>query len=178
MSVVLIGYRGTGKSTVARLLAQRWGIEMVDADCEVESRASRSIAEIFADEGEASFRDWETSVLKDLVPRSQTVVAAGGGAVLRSENREILKNAQWIVWLKATPETISRRVSADANTAGRRPQLTTSGGLREIVALLQQREPLYQQMAQCSVDTDGLSAQQVADRVARQAPDHIPSKTA
>jgi len=178
MSVVLIGYRGTGKSTVARLLAKRWNLAMVDADCEVESRAGRSIAEIFAEQGESAFRDWETSVLRDLVAKARTVVAAGGGAVLREENREIIETAQWIVWLRATPKTIARRVSADATTNQRRPQLTTAGGLREIVELLQQREPLYRRMAQCAVDTDGLSADEVVEQIARQTPEHIQTTTA
>lgn len=173
MSVVLIGYRGTGKSTVARLLAQRWSWESVDADCELEARAGKTIAELFATEGEGVFRDWETAVLKDLVPQRQIIVAAGGGAVLREENRRTLTDAEWIVWLKASPETIAERVAADATTNERRPQLTTAGGMQEIVELLQQREPLYRQMAQCAIETDGLSPQQVAARVASQAPPHF-----
>ena len=111
------------------------------------------------------------------MPQPRTVVAAGGGAVLRPENREILNAAEWIVWLKATPETVLQRVSSDDTTNQRRPQLTTSGGLQEIVELLGQREPLYRQMAHCEVNTDGLSAPEVAARVARQAPDNIPSIT-
>lgn len=175
MSVVLIGYRGTGKTTVGKLLAARWSLDVVDADCELEAQAGKSIAEIFADEGEPSFRDRETAVLKELVSRPRCVVSAGGGAVLREENREILRAAEWIVWLKATPETIADRVLADETTNLRRPRLTTSGGMQEIVALLAQREPLYRQMAHCEVDTDGLTASEVVDRMVNQAPEHVPS---
>ncbi len=174
MSVVLIGYRGTGKTTTAKLLAERWSLDVVDADCELEAQAGKSIAEIFAEEGEPSFRDWETAVLRELVSRPRCVVSAGGGVVLREENREMLKAAEWIVWLKATAETIAVRVAGDETTNLRRPQLTTSGGMQEIVALLAQREPLYRQTAHCEIDTEGLTAEQVVDRIVSQAPEHLP----
>ena len=101
MNLVLIGYRGTGKTTVAQQLARRLGWDWVDSDVEVELRAGTSIATIFAERGEPVFRDLETAVLKELVERERVVIAAGGGAVVRPENRLLLKKADLVVWLTA-----------------------------------------------------------------------------
>ena len=90
MNLVLIGYRATGKSETARLLAQRLGWEWVDADAEIEARAGKTIAKIFADDGEQAFRDAESRVVAELAVRDRTVLALGGGAVLREENRRAL----------------------------------------------------------------------------------------
>src|SRR6266446_280163 len=132
MNVALIGYRGTGKSEVAQQLALRLAWDWVDADVEVELKAGKSIAAIFADEGEPTFRDLEAAVLTELVQRDRAVLALGGGIVLRTANRELLRQVGTVVWLTAEPETIARRLAADAATASRRPNLTTVGGLEEI----------------------------------------------
>src|SRR5437868_3606467 len=94
MRLILIGYRGTGKSTVARHLGLKLGWEWIDADVEVELRAGMSIAAMFADEGELFFRDLESRVLNDLLRRERIVLAAGGGVVLRDENRAALRGAE------------------------------------------------------------------------------------
>ncbi|HEX4150325.1 MAG TPA: shikimate kinase, partial [Pirellulales bacterium] len=93
MNIALIGYRGTGKTAVARALADRLGWQWLDADAELEARAGRSIAEIFAADGEEAFRNLESGVLAELGQRSRTVLATGGGVVLRDTNRELL--ARW-----------------------------------------------------------------------------------
>ena len=142
MNLTLIGYRGTGKTTVARLVALEMGWEWVDMDVEIELRAGKSIAAIFADDGEPAFRDLESRVLLDLSQRDRLVIASGGGVVLREENRKALKQSGMVVWLKALPGTILDRVAADLSTSQRRPQLTTSGGLPEVLQLLNQRTPL------------------------------------
>src|SRR5262245_55571035 len=98
--VSLIGYRGTGKTTVAKLVAERLGWRWKDADDVLESRAGMSIKDIFAQGGEAAFRDWETSVVQDLTQLDQTVLALGGGVVLRPANREAIRRG-WVVWLTA-----------------------------------------------------------------------------
>src|SRR5687767_5496661 len=127
MLIFLIGYRGTGKSTVARLLALRLGCEWIDADVEIELRAGKSIAAIFADDGEPVFRDLESEVVADLARRPNAVVALGGGAVLREENRRAITGGVSI-WLKASVATILGRLASDATTGDRRPNLTTQGG--------------------------------------------------
>lgn len=164
MNLVLIGYRGTGKTTVARRLSQRLGWSALDADDEVERRAGRSIADIFAQDGEASFRDLESAVLLDLAGLTHTVFAAGGGAVLREPNRRALRDAGRVVWLTAPAEVLARRIAADATTSARRPNLTAAGGEAEIRQLLAQRAPLYRECAELDVDT----AEKSPDEIARE----------
>jgi shikimate kinase len=172
INVVLIGYRGTGKSTVARQLGLQIGWDWVDADVEVELRAGKSIAAIFSDEGEGAFRDLESEVLGDLVGRERTVIAAGGGVVLRETNRRQLASCGRVVWLRASPTTILRRIDACATTAARRPNLTTSGGEVEVVRLLAERTPLYRQCANLEVDTEDKSPAEIAGEIIRQL--HFP----
>lgn len=164
-ALVLIGYRGTGKTSTARLLALRLGWDWVDADVEVELRAGKSIAAIFADDGEPVFRDWESAVLADLAKREQTVVAAGGGVVIREANRAILKSLPHVVWLQARPETAYERIAHDAVSRAQRPNLTARGGLAEVVALVREREPWYRECAKLVIDTDDRSPQQAAEEI-------------
>jgi shikimate kinase len=166
MNVVLIGYRGTGKSPVARLLAALLGMQFADADEELERRAGRSIREIFASGGEAAFRDLEAIVIGDLLQGDNLVAALGGGAVLRPDNRELIRAANnKTVWLQADALTLDRRIGADAATSQRRPNLTSAGGLPEIERLLAIREPLYRECAEFAVDTEGKTPEQVAAEV-------------
>ncbi len=164
MNLFLIGYRGTGKTTVAQIVGRRLDYACVDTDREIERRAAKSIAAIFADEGEPAFRDWESAVLKDLASRERHVFSLGGGAVMRAENRELLARGR-TAWLQASAETIYARISADATTAAQRPNLTSEGGLAEIRELLDQREPVYRQCADLIVDTEGKSPDAVADEM-------------
>lgn len=169
-NLALIGYRGTGKTTVARLLALQLGWDWVDADVEVELRAGKSIAAIFADDGEAAFRDWESQVLAELVRRDNTVLALGGGVVLRESNRELLKRAAAVAWLTASASTLSERIIADATTSARRPNLTAAGGTTEITAMLAMREPLYRECATLVVDTELRSPTEVAEDILTRLP--------
>lgn len=164
MRVFLIGYRGTGKSTVARLLALRLGCDWVDADVEIELRAGKSIAAIFADDGEPVFRDLESQVVAELARRQNSVVALGGGVVLRAENRRAIAVGT-VVWLKASAETILGRLARDPATSERRPNLTTQGGRDEVVKLLAEREPIYRGCADFQVDTDGKNPAEIADEI-------------
>ena len=165
MNVVLIGYRGTGKTTVAQQLALRLGWDWVDADVEIELRAGKSIAAIFADEGEPAFRDLESQVLAETIGRERIVLAAGGGVVLREENRQLLRTAGKVVWLTADVATILARVAADQTTAIRRPPLTTAGGEAEVRQLLAQRTPLYRQVADQEIDTEGRSPAEIVEEI-------------
>jgi shikimate kinase len=165
MNLVLIGYRATGKTTLARLLAQRLGWEWTDADVEIERRAGKSIAQIFAEDGEPAFRDLEAQVIGELCRRPRLVLAAGGGAPLRAESRQAMRAGGRVVWLTARPETILARMSADATTAQRRPSLTGKGPLEEVVHLLQCREPVYRQSAHLVVDTEGRTPEGLAAEI-------------
>lgn len=165
MNLLLIGYRGTGKTTVAQRLALNLGWEWIDADVEVELRAGRSIAEIFSAAGEAGFRDLESAVLADLLARDRQVVALGGGVVLRPANRAAIRAAGRTVWLQASPQTLSQRIAADATTAARRPNLTAAGGISEITAMLAQRQPFYRECAGLAVDTENKTPAEVAEEI-------------
>jgi shikimate kinase len=164
-SIALIGYRGTGKSTVAQQLALRLGWDWVDADVEVELRAGKSIAAIFANDGEATFRNLESDVVADFCRRTRTVLAFGGGSVLRHANREAIARAGAVVWLQASVDAILVRLAADETTAARRPNLTKAGGRQEIEQLLAVRTPIYRACATLEVDTEGKAPAAVVDEI-------------
>ncbi|MBX9788361.1 MAG: shikimate kinase [Pirellulales bacterium] len=165
MNLVLIGYRGTGKSTVARRVALALDWDWIDTDVELELRAGRTIAAIFADEGEPAFRDLESQVLADLAARDRTVIAAGGGVVLRPDNRAVLRTLGRVAWLRADADTIAQRLAADETTRDRRPNLTVAGGREEIEQLLAVREPLYAECADVTVETSGGTPDEIAAEV-------------
>jgi shikimate kinase len=160
--VFLIGYRGTGKTTVARLLANQLGCDWIDADDEIERRAGTTIAAIFADQGEPAFRDLEADVVADLCGRRRLVVALGGGAVLREANRSAICKAGPVVWLTAGIDAIAGRLSTDQSTASRRPGLTSAGVVAEIQTVLAQRMPIYRACATLEVDTENKTPAEVA----------------
>jgi shikimate kinase len=165
-SFILIGYRGTGKTTVACKLAERLGIPAFDSDVEIERRANKSIAEIFAQDGESAFRDLEESVIADILARSiPLVLATGGGAILRANTRERLRRAGRVFWLTATPETILRRITADAASKTMRPSLTALPMHEEIVAVLNKRTPLYAKTAHETLDTDTRSVDEIVETI-------------
>jgi len=165
MNVILIGYRGTGKTTVARLLAARLGWPCVDSDAEIEREAGATIAEIFSREGEAGFRQREAAVVARLLQTDHSILSLGGGAILNEETRSRLPQAGHVVWLAASAETIHARLSADPATTATRPNLTSEGGLKEIRDLLQQREALYRQCAELMIDTESKTPTAIADDI-------------
>jgi shikimate kinase len=161
----LIGPRGSGKTKVGRLLAERLGWTFVDADDELERRAGRSIADLFAAEGEAGFRKRESTLLPDLASLDRHVIACGGGAVLRPENRQLLRLTGHCVWLTGEPATLCRRLDSDPTTAGRRPALTGLPGPAEMERILREREPLYREVAHLTVATDGRSPDEIVSAI-------------
>jgi shikimate kinase len=167
MNLFLIGYRGSGKTTVAAALAQRLAWPWIDADAEIERRAGRSIQQIFADAGEPAFRDLESAVVADLARGDRHVIALGGGAVLRDENRQALEGRGTVIWLTAPPETLLARISADPATRERRPNLTSAGGLAEIRSLLAARTPLYAALANLTIDAGSRPADEIAAEIVR-----------
>jgi shikimate kinase len=163
-NIFLIGYRGTGKSTVAQLLARRLGWAALDADAVLEQKHGCTIARIFATEGEAGFRDKEEALLGELCSLERHVIATGGGVILRERNRQRLRAAGRVVLLTAAAAVIQERLQGDAGARERRPVLTV-GGLAEIGQLLQVREPLYRACADYTVETTGLTPEEVACRI-------------
>ena len=161
--IFLTGYRGSGKTTVARLLADKLGWSWSDADEVLEKNYARTIRQIFADEGEAGFRDKEAAVLDELARMDKQVVATGGGIVLRPENRAKLRTGK-VAWLTASPEFLWTRMQEDATTAERRPNLA-QGGLAEIEEMLRVRAPLYAACADWIVDTANKSPEEIASEI-------------
>jgi len=161
----LTGYRGSGKSTVARLLAHRLRRRLVDLDEAIESAAGMTIAEIFTNETETGFRIRETELLEQLSQTPAQLISLGGGAILRERNRRVIRRTGFCVWLDAAPDLIADRLSGDSTTRDRRPSLTGRPVLQEIRDVMAQREPLYRETADLRIDTSGLSTEAVADRI-------------
>lgn len=163
----IVGYRGTGKTSVGRALAARLGWGFVDADELLEARAGKSVRAVFAEEGEPAFRDRESAILVELATSGdwgRHVISTGGGVVLRPGNRALLVT-DFVVLLTADAKTIHARLGADPATAGRRPDLTAAGGLAEVEALLAARGPLYREVAALAIDTVGKSPDALADAI-------------
>jgi shikimate kinase len=164
--MTLVGYRGTGKSTVAELLARRLGCGWVDADAVLEERVGCTIAALVRDRGEPAFRDAEAALLAELVARDDLVLATGGGVVLRPENRRLLADrGRPVVWLQAPAEVIRARLAADPMTPDRRPALSGRDPLDEVEAALADREPLYRVCADLVVDSATDEPETIADRL-------------
>lgn len=154
---ILIGYRGTGKSTLAADLARKIGCRQIDADDAFEVAYGCSIASFIGERGEPAFRDAETALLRDLLGQSGAILATGGGVILRPENRLLLQRAgRPVVWLTAPVAEIRRRLAADPTTCGRRPALSGGDVLDEVEQALDQRERLYREVADTTFDTTGV----------------------
>jgi shikimate kinase len=158
-NIILIGFMGTGKSTVGEILADSLELEFVDSDEIIEKRAEYSIDKIFAQKGEEYFRDLETEVIADLSKREGLVVSTGGGVVLRSKNMEFLQRSGIVILLTATPEIILKRVEGTD-----RPLLDVADPLEKIKELLDQRE-YYYEVADHKVETSYLEVEEVVDKI-------------
>jgi len=164
MNIVLIGYRGTGKSTVGRLLAARLGRELVSTDAEIVKRAQRAIPEIVAQQGWDYFRDLESEICRELGGRDQLVIDTGGGAILRAQNAEKLKKNGTVFWLTASVETIAKRIGSN----NERPSLTGNKSfVDEVQDVLRERAPKYQTAADHIIATDNQSINQLVETLLR-----------
>ncbi len=168
--MALIGMMGSGKSTVGFWLARSEGRRFVDLDEVIVGRQGRSISEIFAADGEGRFRDLEREVLAEFLAASQPlVISCGGGIVVREENRTMLRDRAWVCWLRATVETLSRRVRGGEN----RP-LLGDDPVANLVAINGTRAGLYAEAAHGIVDVDGLAADEVVEQIKRTRPQPVP----
>lgn len=162
MNIVLIGYRGTGKSCVGLYLAQRLGRELVSTDAEIIRRADRSIPEIVQQFGWEHFRDLESAVCRELAGKDGLLIDTGGGVILRQENVDRLKANGVLFWLTAEVRTITERIGGDTQ----RPSLTgTKSFTEEIAEVLRARRPKYEAAADHVIRTDGRSVSEVAEAV-------------
>ena len=169
MSIALIGYRGSGKSTTGKRLADRLWQPFVDTDELIVKKAGKSIKQIFESSGEAGFRDLEAKAVADVCKLSEHVIALGGGAVLREANRKAIKDAGLkVVYLRCEPEELVKRIQADPETAATRPSLTgLGGGIEEVRKLLAEREPVYRSVMTAELDVTHLSPQDAVVYITR-----------
>jgi shikimate kinase len=165
VNLVLVGYRGSGKSSVGAVLAGRLDYRFVDVDELIALRAGQSIAEIFASEGEAGFRRRERETCKSLEKTRRRVIALGGGAVTDPDVRVSVRKIGRVVWLRAPAAVLWARISRDPKSPRTRPDLTPEGGLTEVEEVLRQREPLYRSVAHHWVDTCPGSPETVAETI-------------
>jgi shikimate kinase len=163
-NIFLVGPMGVGKSSIGRRLAARLEREFIDCDEELIRRTGVDIDVIFDIEGEDGFRARESKLLHELVALRGVVLATGGGAVLSAENRTALAQNGTVVYLHASPELLAQRTARDR----KRPLLRTGDRKKRIRELLEQRESLYEEVADCSVDTGQGSVAHSVDLICRQ----------
>ncbi|MEM9081463.1 MAG: shikimate kinase [Verrucomicrobiota bacterium] len=169
-NLVLIGFMGTGKSTIGRQLSKTLGYPVIDTDTQIESNEDRPIADIFANEGEPHFRQLETQILQQLLTNNthKHIISTGGGIITRPENLPLLRDLGFVIWLVAKPETILERTSRNKD----RPLLNNKNPEDTVRNLLQQREPLYAQAAHLSLETTGLTFSEITTGIIESARYH------
>lgn len=161
-NIILIGFMGAGKTTVGRILARRLKIAFVDTDEQIEKEEGRAIRDIFAREGEACFRELETLQLKKLKKRKgDMIVSVGGGLPVQKQNHPLLKELGTTIYLKADKETLARRLRGDT----KRPLLQGGSPEEKIGQLMKEREPVYEQVADEILLTEGMSVNEVVEQI-------------
>ncbi len=159
--VFLVGPMGAGKSTIGKYLARHLGLAFADTDTEIEIRTGADIPWIFDVEGEAGFRDREQQVLEEMTHMDSIVLATGGGVIMRPANRQVLAARGFVIYLHATVEEQVRRTRNDR----KRPLLQTGNPEQVLSDLMAVRDPLYREIADHIIDTDGCSPRTVAQRL-------------
>jgi shikimate kinase len=164
-NIILIGFMGSGKSSIGKRVAKQLGFQFLDTDHLASERAGLSITEIFAQRGEAAFREVETSVLVSLGHLKRCVVSTGGGIVIREENRRLLREMGFVVGLTATEDVIFERVSRN----DKRPLLQTEDPRKTLSELFAARLPFYRETAHFTLDTTILPHAEAAAEIVQQA---------
>ena len=168
-NIFLVGLMGAGKTSVGRLLAKRFNKTFYDCDHEIERRTGVSVPVIFDIEGEAGFRARESAVLLELATQHDIVLATGGGAILREENRRALEQHGTVVYLRAPPEELWQRTRHDRN----RPLLQNSDRRAKLQQLFTERDPLYKEIAALIVDTGKQGLRTLAQKLEQRLHDHF-----
>jgi len=164
-NIILVGFMGTGKSTIGRSLSQTLSYPVIDTDQLIEKQQGRSIPEIFEEEGEDAFRDMETALLRSLLNQSGHIISTGGGIIIREENRQLLRKMGYVIWLVASPEEIHNRTSRTNN----RPLLNNEDPAETIRKLLETRIPLYKECAHLAIETNQLNFDEITTGIIESA---------
>lgn len=159
-SPILVGLMGSGKSSLGRRLAEILNLPLIDLDDYIVAKAGCSIPEIFSQYGEAGFRAMETEALKEVIHK-HAVIATGGGIVMSEENRQLLKSNPPVIWLKACPEFLARRINGDSN----RPLVAAGNTLNKLKELARVRDPLYQECADFYMPRDNMKKKEALDAI-------------
>jgi shikimate kinase len=168
-NIALIGFMGTGKTAVGRVLAEKLNKDFIELDELIEQKAGKTIPEIFAQEGEIAFRELEIEAARKVAEKENKVIACGGGVVLNQINIDRLRQHSVIVYLTASPEVILKRTSSDTDE---RPLLVAEDKAAEVVKLLKFRQPFYQRAADITVNTTGLDVAEVAAQIMKKLSKH------
>lgn len=181
MNVVLIGFRGSGKSTIGKALSDRLGREFIDCDAWIERRTGLTIKEIFEKHGESHFRTLESQAIGELSSLDGKVIATGGGAALKYQNMQVFKrNGGKIFFLEVNAETAFARIQGDETTRSRRPALTDKDPFTEVKEQIELRRPYYLKGADVTVGTDGRAIEEVVkeilQHVQEEGPDDRPER--
>ncbi|MCX5828856.1 MAG: shikimate kinase [Deltaproteobacteria bacterium] len=162
MNIILMGYRGCGKTTVGRIVAEKLQRPFFDTDALIQERLGKTIREIVADGGWKAFRALERSAVEELAGREGCIIAVGGGAVLDQQNVKELKRNGFFLWLTADAATIEGRLRNDRVSNAQRPSLSGMDTVAEIEIMLREREPVYRLVADRAIDTTARSVDEVA----------------
>ena len=175
MNVVLIGFRGSGKSTVGKALSERLKREFIDCDVWIEKHTELTIKEIFEKHGETHFRTLESKAISELSAMDGKVIATGGGAALKYQNMQVFKrNGGKIFFLEVGPDTAFARIRGDETTRSRRPALTEKDPYSEVKEQIELRRPYYLKGADVTVLTDGKSIEDVVKEILQHVADAGP----
>ncbi|OLS02353.1 shikimate kinase [Tissierella creatinophila] len=160
-SIVLIGFMGTGKSTVAKVLSKQLNLELIDTDKSIEKKTGLTISEIFEKYGEKGFRDIETDIIKDLKDKKEKIISCGGGVCLRDENIKNLKTNHRVILLEASARVILERIKDDDT----RPILKDKTDIESVEMIMKRRKASYQKCADLIIDTDEKSVEKIVDEI-------------
>ncbi len=168
-NVILVGFMGSGKTTIGRLAAKALNFQFLDTDQLIVDRTGRQISDLFAELGEEHFRDQETAVIRSLVTANRCVIATGGGAVIRPENREMLRRSGFVVLLTASEEVLLERVSRNS----KRPLLQCENPREAVRRLLTSRQEAYEHAANWTLDTTSLNVTDAVEALSQATQRHF-----
>jgi shikimate kinase len=166
MNIAVYGFMGVGKTTSGALLAEALGYRFIDMDAEIEKRTGKTIPEIFSEDGEPRFREYERDLVREISRKNGYVIGCGGGALADLVNAEALRESSTLVYLTASVDEILERTGKEHH----RPLLRVDDPRKTVEALIKKREPLYERYAEIKIDTTGKSPEAVAEEIRRQLP--------